>query len=80
MLDEIHALGTRQGKPKPGELPVEAVVSEKLPALEPEGSRARRPSDPTSTSGLPRLGVAPKVRKRTNQPKVEVPTPTVPLV
>jgi serine/threonine protein kinase len=81
IVDEIHALATRPAKPRPPE-PDAAPAPERLPTLEQDGPRPARKTDQAAAApGLPKLGVAPKVRKRTNQPKVEVPvpTPTVPL-
>jgi serine/threonine protein kinase len=84
ILDEIHALATHPPRPRPPEPPAEATASERLPALETECARPPRRSDQTSASpGLPRLGVGPRVRTRTNQarpdPPVPTPLPTVPL-
>jgi serine/threonine protein kinase len=79
IVDEIHALWTRLAKPRPPEALSQMVSQDKLPALEPEGTRPPKKSEPATTSqGLPKLGGAPKPRKRISMVRTEV-TPTVPL-
>jgi hypothetical protein len=86
IMDEVHELVTRR--------PRAAVVAqapqvqvqeggeqpsrEKLPVLEQDAPRKKVESPRGGTGALPRLGVAPKVRKRVSRPS-EPTVPTVPL-